>query len=181
MSAPLAAQSRQMFAIQASGLLVSLNGSSFSDLGFGTGAGGEFQLRVNPSAFSVGAGVQITSHSANSGFQDKLSLIGFFVEPRYAIPVSSTTVFPYVAGRLAVLNQSITLQGGTHVTASGTAVGVGGGMVIPLSHSINLDLGVALTSASFGDYTIGSQTTTESAGSGSSVVIKAGLNIGLGH
>jgi len=180
------AQSAQFFSVQASGLLMSLNGNSFTDLGFGTGVGGEFQVRVNPGGgFSVGAGFQITKHSASgTGFDDNLTLTGFFAEPRYTIRIRSRSARPYLAARLAYLRQSLTLQGtpsNVDATAGGSAFGVGGGFVYRLSRNVNFDLGAAFTSANFGNYKVGGVEGSEDAGSGSSFVVKAGLNVGIGR
>jgi hypothetical protein len=180
------AQSRQFFSVQASGLLASLHGNAFDLLRIGTGLGGEFQVRVNPSRFSVGAGFQLTKHSSSSqGLTNKMTLTGFFLEPRYAIPIASRVVAPYLAGRLAFLKQKTDLQDiGTtfKVKANAVAFGGGGGFVARLSNSIGFDLGVALTSSDFGKFSYrdsGADSGLD-AGSGLTYVVKAGLNIGLG-
>src|SRR5689334_1135621 len=150
------AQSRQFYSIQGSGLLTSLHGDAFDLLRIGTGLGGEFQARINPGAFSMGAGYQITVHSSTSqGLSNRMTLSGVFVEPRYAIAISSRTVRPYVAGRLAWLKQSTDLEdiGTTYkVKANAFAYGGGGGFVARLTSHVGFDLGLALTSASFGDF-----------------------------
>jgi len=180
----LSAQSRQRVAIQAAVLLVRLSGTTFSDLGFGTGIGGEVQLRINPSAFSLGVGLQLTKHSANfSGGGDNLTLTGVFAEPRYAIPVGGRSLRPYVAARIGYLHQSIgvgTGQSGS-AGANGTGFGAGGGFVIRMTSNLNLDLGLALTTANFGHYEFDDGTSGEKAGKGSSFVLKAGFNLGLGR
>jgi hypothetical protein len=181
----LAAQSAQMLSIQASGLLTKLDGETFSDLGFGTGFGAEFQLRINPSAFSLGAGFQVTSHSTGViGFNDRLTVTGFFLEPRYAIRIRSRIVRPYLAGRLGYLTQHITLQGSgseqdLKASASGGAFGGGGGLVARLSRRMNFDLGLALTTANFGRYKVSGASVNQDAGKGSTFVLKAGINLGL--
>lgn len=180
------AQSRQMVSVQASGLLTTLSGSSFDQIGFGSGYGGEFQLRLNPSAFTIGAGFQITSHSGTvATFEDdQLTLTGFFVEPRYLIRIESRVIRPYLAGRLAFLRQKVSRGSGAsafEAKATATAIGGGGGFVARLTSNLNFDLGVALTSASFGNYEVGGVDINEPAGSGSSFVVKAGLNLGIGR
>lgn len=183
-AAAVHAQSHQRVSIQASGLLATLNGSSFDQIGFGSGFGGEFQVRINPSAFSVGAGVQLTRHSGTvTGFTDKMTLTGLFLEPRYAFHIQSRTMRPYAAGRIALLKQSLSRGTGSSkvdVTANATAFGAGGGVIIRISSTISADIGAALTSASFGDYKSGGQSINEAAGSGSSFVLKAGFSLGLG-
>src|SRR5262249_37654932 len=87
------AQSRQSFSLQASGLLTSLHGNAFDLLRIGTGLGGEFQVRLNPGAFSLGAGYQVTVHSStNQGLENHMTMSGVFLEPRYAIRIESRVV-----------------------------------------------------------------------------------------
>lgn len=186
-TAALSAQSRQLVSVQASGLLTSLHGDAFDLLRIGTGLGGEFQLRLNPGPFSLGAGFQITSHSSTSqGLANSMTLTGFFFEPRYAIPIASRIVRPYVAGRLALLQQTTDLEDVTqtyHVKATSTAFGGGAGFVARLNNNVSFDLGLALTSANFGtfEYRDSGDDSGLDAGSGMVYVVKAGLNIGLGR
>ena len=180
------AQSRQFLSVQGSGLLTSLSGDAFDRLRIGTGVGGELQVRVNPSFFSLGAGVQVTRHSSTSqGLSNRMTLTGFFLEPRYAIPLDNRIVRPYVAGRIALLRQTTDLEdiGTTFlVKASATAIGGGGGFVAKISDFVGFDFGVAVTSANFGTFKY-RDTGIDSgldAGSGVSFVVKAGFNIGIG-
>lgn len=180
------AQSRQFFSVQSSALLTSLHGEAFDRLRIGTGLGGEFQVRLNPGTFSLGAGVQVTKHSSTSqGLTNHMTLTGFFLEPRYAIRIASRIVRPYIAGRVALLNQKTDLEDiGTTLPlkASATAFGGGGGFVARLNDFVGFDLGVAVTSANFGDfeYRDTGDNSGLDAGSGMSYVVKAGLNIGVG-
>jgi hypothetical protein len=173
-----AAQSRQFVSVQTSGLLTSLNGNAFDLLRIGTGLGAEFQLRLNPGAFSVGAGFQVTQHSSSGqGLTNKMTLSGFFLEPRYAIPISSRTVRPYLAGRVALMKQSTDLQDINttfKVKANAIAYGGGGGFVARLGDNVGFDLGVAVTYRDTGS------DSGLPAGSGLIFVVKAGFNIGLG-
>jgi hypothetical protein len=180
------AQSRQFFSIQGSGLLTSLRGDAFDLLRIGTGLGGEFQVRLNPGSTSFGLGYQVTVHSSTSqGLANHMTMSGVFFEPRYAIAISSRVVRPYVAGRLAWLMQSTDLGdiGTTYkVKANAFAFGGGGGFVARLTNHVGFDLGLALTSANFGEFTYrdtGSASGLD-AGSGLIFVMKTGLNIGLG-
>jgi len=180
------AQSRQMVSLQASGLLTTLSGESFSTIGFGTGLGGEFQIRLNPSSFTIGVGAQLTSHSGTvAGFEDdKLTLTGVFIEPRYLIRIESRVIRPYLSGRLALLRQKVSRGSGTSAfsaTATSAAFGGGGGFVAKLSDKVNFDIGAALTTADFGNYRVDGVELNEAAGKGSSFVVKAGLVVGLGR
>jgi hypothetical protein len=181
------AQSRQLFSLQGAALLTSLQGDAFDVLRVGTGFGGEVQLRVNPGPFSLGAGLQLTKHSSTSqGLSNKVSLSGLFLEPRYAIAVSSRIVRPYVAGRVALMSQKTDLGdlGGTlPVKANALAYGVGGGFVARINGHLGFDLGAALTSLNFGDFKYRDTGATSGldAGSGTMFVLKAGFNVGLGR
>jgi hypothetical protein len=122
-------------------------------------------------AVSLGAGLQYTSHTSGP---DNLKISGVFVEPRFAPVVGSTKFFPYLAGRLAVLNQSSNF--GT--SSGGYAAGAGAGVVIKLTKTVNIDAGGALVRQKFGDFNL------NGGGSGSfrpftTYAIKAGLNFGF--
>jgi len=180
------AQSRQLFSVQGAALLTSLQGDAFDLLRIGTGFGGEFQVRLNPGPLSLGAGLQMTRHSSTSqGLTNKMTLSGLFVEPRYAIAVSSRIVRPYVAGRLAFMSQKTDLQDINTtfpVKANALAYGVGGGFVARINGHVGFDLGAALTSVDFGEFKYRDTGATSGldAGSGTMFVLKAGFNVGLG-
>jgi len=181
-----AAQSRQLFSVQGAALLTSLQGDAFDLLRIGTGFGGEVQLRLNPGPLSLGVGLQMTKHSSTSqGLTNKVRLSGLFIEPRYAIAVSSRIVRPYFAGRLAFMSQNTDLQDvGTtfQVKANALAYGVGGGFVARINGHVGFDLGAALTSVDFGEFKYRGTGATSGldAGSGTMFVLKAGFNVGLG-
>ncbi len=190
---PVAAQTRQFASIQASGVIMTLSGRSGSQgqFGWNSGFGGEAQFRINPPGqFSIGAGVQFTSHGgSNPNFpNDRNKVSGFFLEPRYAIKVNSSKLRPYVAGRVASLKQSLTLEGlagQSDLKWSATAVGVGGGagFIVRLGPSANFDLGAAFMTADFGKNYVdaaGVNVPGEAPGNGSPFLLKAGINIGLG-
>jgi hypothetical protein len=187
---PLAghAQSRQLVSLQVSGMLVSLGGKAFDQFFFGTGFGGEAQLRLNPSNpnwFSIGAGVQLTKHTgSNLGNEQKLTLTGFFLEPRFVIDVRSRVFRPYLAGRLSLLKQSADIDDGTGVLplkASGIALGGGAGFIARLGPNLSLDAGTAISVGNSGDYTYRDTGASAFDGDpGRTIVLKVGLNIGFG-
>jgi opacity protein-like surface antigen len=181
-----AAQSAQKVSIQASLLGATLSGSEFD--GWGTGAGFEAQVRYNPSAFSIGAGFQLTRHSLE-GFDDKVSLGGGFVEPRYVIPTRSNAVAPYVSLRFSVLRESGSLDvpsGTVSVSASGLTFNGGGGVLFRLGQRVNLDVGATWGFTNFGDITTKLNGTVVpdfsgiDAGSGTNLVMRVGLAVGIG-
>ena len=181
-----AAQSAQEVSVQASVLGASLSGSEFE--GWQTGSGFEGQVRYNPSAFSIGVGFQLTRHSLE-GYDDKVSLGGGFVEPRYVIPTKSNSVAPYVSARFSVLRESGSLvvpEGDVSVAASGLTLNGGGGLLVRLSDRVNLDLGATWGYTNFGDFTTKLNGTVVpgfsgiDAGSGTNLVIRVGVAVGLG-
>lgn len=173
-SAPgLSAQSAQPWSVQLSGLAAS------QDLGGSLifGAGFESQLRYTPpSLWSLGAGVQWSSHTSGP---DTLELSGIFLEPRYTVDIGSDRVAPYLAGRVAALRQSSTLQVAGDVSSNGGAAGAGAGLLFRASPRVNLDLGAALLWQTLEDAT-GAGNVQVAFESFFGYVAKAGLSIGFG-
>jgi len=184
------AQSAQKISLQLSGLSATVFGDEFT--GWGSGVGFEAQVRYNPSAFSIGGGFQWTTHGVDetevdlSGFDVSLKLSGVFVEPRYIITVNSDKVAPYVSGRLSILRESGTISDATDeitFSATGTTINGGGGILVRLSERTNLDIGATYGFTKFGDATVtgdGINETFESA-SGSNVIFRVGVSIGVGN
>lgn len=203
-TAPLCGQSAQPLSIQLSGLIASLSGQAYD--GIKAGPGFEAQLRYTPSAFSIGGGFQFTSHTL-PGFDDgtgtslsttSIRLYGAFLEPRYVLPVSSNSFAPYLSARLSYLRYTGSgdwrfTDGSNNGSFSGSTGGLtmngGGGLLIHLSPRVNLDMGATYGYTSFGNF---SWTLTENsggqtipgdggpAGSGSNIVVRIGLAMGLG-
>jgi opacity protein-like surface antigen len=146
-SKPLLAQGAQQYGLQVAGLATSIGSGSNAI----AGAGLEVQLRANTVhatekyALSLGLGAQVTTHSQGS---DSLTIAGAFFEPRFTPSFGSERVFPYLAGRLAYLQQSSNF--GT--SSTGLGIGGGGGVAIKLTKRLNLDAGVALVRQGFGDF-----------------------------
>jgi len=188
------AQTGQRVSLQFSGLAAFLSGEEFEEIG--NGVGFEAQIRYNPSAFSIGAGIQYTLHKAFDD-EDKFHLRGLFVEPRYVIPTRSAAVAPYLAARISVLQEKIgfTVTEGTtdldaKLSARGFTLNGGGGLLVRLNRSMNLDLGLTIGQTDFGNYTykVGGEDgdlldlgiDDPDAGKGRSIIIRVGLAIGLG-
>jgi opacity protein-like surface antigen len=174
-----AAQSAQPWSIQASVLAASqqIGGNSISGIGF------EGQLRYTPaSVWSLGAGFQYSSHPSGN---EKIDIVGGFLEPRYAIDIGSDKVAPYLAARLAYLHESSTLDVDPGVTvtladfsSSGSAFGAGAGVLVRATSRINIDVGAAFVRQSFSSATTGGNTANFSSFTG--YVAKAGLSLGFG-
>jgi hypothetical protein len=175
----LEAQSAQPFSLQASGLVNGVFGDVFSGLQDGIGA--EAQFRYTPGALSVGAGFQFTVHELQ-GRTENARLYGGFIEPRYRIHAGSNVVAPYVSARLSVLKVGFS-GGDLSLSSTFMQLNGGGGLLIRLGSRLNLDVG-----ATFGYNRLGNGTLTSKASgtaipvessSGSNVVIRVGLAIGL--
>lgn len=182
----LTAQSAQQFSAQGSLLYVSPSGDAYE--GLKSGAGFEAQVRYTPSAFSIGAGYQQSSHDLDFtefGYGVRTAKIaGIFVEPRYVIDVGSSSYAPYVAARLAKLTQSAEIEElDLKASASGTQMNLGGGVLIRLTPRINLDLGLTYGTINFDDFKIeqggATYTDTGSDSDGNNLVLRIGATIGL--
>ncbi len=144
------AQGAQKYGLQLSVLSTSIS------LGEGSsgGVGIEPQFRFNrvyrsPTAgvVSLGLGGQWSTHASGP---DDITITGGFAEPRWVPVLPYERFFPYLAGRVAVLNQSNNF--GT--SSSGLAYGAGGGVAFVVNSRLNIDAGVALVRQQFGDITI---------------------------
>ncbi|MEP7225824.1 MAG: hypothetical protein ABI785_00555 [Gemmatimonadales bacterium] len=175
----LEAQSAQPFSLQASGLVNGVFGNVFT--GLQDGLGGEAQFRYTPGALSVGAGFQFTVHQIRNR-SENARLYGGFIEPRYRIHAGSNVVAPYVSGRLSLLKVGFS-EGDLSLSSIFMQLNGGGGVLIRLSSRLNLDFG-----ATFGYNRLGSGTLTSrsngtavpvASSSGSNVVVRLGLAIGL--
>ncbi|HRP07657.1 MAG TPA: outer membrane beta-barrel protein [Gemmatimonadales bacterium] len=180
-----AAQSAQQISGQVSVISVAPSGDAYE--GMSSGVGFEAQLRYTPSAFSVGAGYQSSAHDVDMGDEfgtEDATISGFFVEPRYVIDVGSEAWAPYLSARLARLTQAADLDElDVRVSASGTQINAGGGVLVRLSPRINLDLGLTYGKIDFddGELTVDGETyvVEGTGGSGNNLVLRAGVTIGL--
>jgi hypothetical protein len=171
---PVFGQSAQPFSLQGSVLAASqaIGGDPIS------GTGVELQMRFTPaSLWSVGLGFQHSSHGSGG---DNIKISGVFLEPRYAIDVGSDRLAPYLAGRLAMLKQSLVLDEtpGATFESNGTAFGGGAGLLIRATKIINVDIGAALVRQSFADAEDNRTIVRFNAFTG--YVAKAGVSIGFG-
>jgi hypothetical protein len=176
----LAAQSAQAISLQISGLYNGVFGNVFD--GLNNGVGGEAQIRYTPGALSLGAGFQYTVHELDVHPEDA-RLYGGFFEPRYRIRTGSNVVAPYVSARFAVMKMGFS---GGDLSMSSTFIQLngGGGLLFRLGPRLNLDAG-----ATYGYDRLGSGAfISKSSGpianfgstSGSNVVVRLGLALGLG-
>jgi hypothetical protein len=177
----LQAQSAQPVSLQGSGLFVVVLGEVFAGLQNGIGA--EAQVRYTPSALSIGAGFQYTTHDVENRTED-VQLYGGFIEPRYRIHAGSNEVAPYVSGRFSLLKVGFS-GGELSLSSSYIQINGGGGLLFRLGSRVNLDVG-----ATYGYNRLGSGTLTDEvtgamlpigSSSGSNLVLRSGLVVGLGR
>ena len=187
LAGPLEAQTAQRFSVQISALGNTLFGEDFE--GLKTGFGGEAQIRYNPSAFSIGAGIQYTYHSVDlesigitqPGLSINSSLTGFFVEPRYVFDMGSDRAAPYISSRFSVSNLTLKadLDGETaELTDTGLTINGGGGVLVRVNQRTNLDFGATFGYKRLG--VISSGTGEDAEGSGTNIIYRIGIAFGLG-
>jgi hypothetical protein len=170
------AQSAQKFSLQFSGLGSVPFGGDLS--GVDPGVGWEAQLRVNPSVWSFGFGVEQTFHNV-PGFNDRtVTLLGGFFEPRLVIDVGSNSAAPYLAVRAAV-SQTKIAEGDGWLTTNGYTLNAGGGLLIRMGSRTNLDLGATIGFKKLGEVD-GTGPLAGDLGKGQNLVVRLGLAIGLG-
>lgn len=178
-AAPVGAQSARPYSLQASGLYAVLLGSAYDNLK--SGLGGEVQFRRTFGRWSLGAGVEFTSHGLELlSDANPVRRLGPFVEPRLVIPTSSGTVAPYLSARLSLLRISYRDKT-TDVsqTATGSTVNGGGGLLLRLGPRANLDVGATVGYTRFGNLTSSGGGTPLALGSGSNIIFRTGLTVGL--
>lgn len=186
--AELRAQSAQAISLQVSGLYNGLYGDVFG--AFKNGIGGEAQIRYTPGALSVGAGFQYTAHGRKPSPGDPepvdARLYGGFIEPRYRIHTGSNVIAPYVSVRFSVLKPGY--EGGS-LSFSSTFIqlNAGGGLLYRLGPRFNLDAGATFGYNHQGGGTLtgvrsdGSPANEQvESDSGTNIVIRLGLAVGLG-
>jgi hypothetical protein len=169
----VAAQSAQMVSLQFSGLGMYPFGGEMDNID--VGVGWEAQIRLNPSAFSIGGGIENTFHQRLTG-QD-MTFLGGFLEPRYVLDIGSDNAVLYLSGRAALSQVKITTPN-LEATSTGYTLNGGGGLLFRLTDRVNLDAGATLGYKDLGDVTLGNQPID--LGTGANVVARVGLAIGLG-
>jgi hypothetical protein len=179
-SGKLEAQSAQAISLQASGLFNSVFGNVFTGLEDGFGA--EAQIRYTPGALSIGGGFQHTWHGLFNRAED-VRLYGGFLEPRYRIRTGSNVVAPYLSARLSLLKVGFT-GGDLTLSSSFIQINGGGGVLYRLGPRFNLDLGATYGYNRLGSGTLRSRRNDTEiprpSSSGTNIVLRVGLAIGLG-
>lgn len=181
LTSSVSAQSASLFSLQGSALYENVQGDAFQwrQGSLPKGYGGEIQLRYNPGWISWGGGVQATSHSWTDAQDDwNLRQIGVFLEPRYVIP-SAGKAAPYLSARLALTTLKLKISEQDIGDATGEAINAGGGVLIALTPRMNLDLGATFGYTHFGDLQQNGAATGLKTGSGTNLIARVGLAIGI--
>jgi len=177
-----AAQVQNPFSVQASALFEQVYGDAAQwrlNESLPAGYGVEGQVRYTPSALSLGGGVQWTTHNWTDGGEDsKLSLLGAFLEPRYVLPATDR-IGPYLSARLALTKLKLKVAGEEVGTATGTTINGGGGILVALAPRMALDIGATFGYTNFGDLENNGTPTGLKTGSGTNLIARVGLAIGL--
>jgi len=171
----LSAQSAQMISLQFSGLGAYPFGGGLENVT--SGYGWEAQIRVNPSAFSLGAGAEQTFHEVTGVTGRDIIFLGGFVEPRYVLDVGSDNAVLYVSARAAI-SQIKLQQGSFESTGTGYTLNGGGGLLFRLGSRVNLDAGATIGYKDLGILDLPQG--TFDLGTGTNVVGRVGLAIGIG-
>lgn len=183
LTANVAAQSAQLFSVQGSALYEKVQGDASQwrvDESLPAGYGAEAQLRYTPGLLSWGGGLQGTSHSwTDSGKESNLRMIGVFLEPRYVLPATGR-LGPYISARLALTTLKLKIADVDIGDATGKTINGGGGVLVALSPRINLDVGATFGYTNFGDLMKNNAPTGLKTGSGTNLIARVGLAIGLG-
>lgn len=180
----VAAQSAQPFSLQASALYENVQGDAFQwrlNESLPAGYGAEAQVRYTRGALSWGGGLQGTTHDWEDSQSNEwnLRVLGVFLEPRYVLPATAR-LGPYLSARLALSALKLKIGNADIGDATGQTVNAGGGVLVAVTPRMNLDFGASFGYTSFGEFTQNNAPTGLTTGSGTNLILRAGLAIGLG-
>jgi opacity protein-like surface antigen len=142
------------------------------------GYGFDVQLRVAGGSLSLGVGYARTSHDLPD-IKEDIHVGTFFAEPRVAFALPTTRVTPYVAARVGRATQKLEV-GTDDAKWNGWSYGAGGGLLIRVAPTVDVDLGTLLTRLSFGDVKFNGTTQPDSKIQATTLALRAGLSIGFG-
>ena len=118
------------------------------------------------------------------GGDNRATLVGGFVEPRYVFSTSSGVAFPYLSGRFyAVRPHERGRRLRYEADLDGFAANGGGGVLIRAGQRVNIDLGATYGYIKFNDFTFENRSTgikgTSEGNNGTNFVVRAGLTYGF--
>lgn len=173
-----AALSAQSVSVGGSLAYATLDGDDYTGINAGLGFDAHVRYQFSRS-LSIGGGFQYTSHGVE-GQTDDFHVRGFFADARYAFVSAATPkVMPYLGARFAATHWNISFAG-SEGSASGTAFGPVGGLLVRMGTSTQLDIGLAFLSLHFGDGKLDGVTQPNSNTSGSTLAMRFGFLVGLG-
>lgn len=173
-----AAAAAQGIGIEAAGIYATLSGDDFQGVDAGFGFDGQLRLNLAP-RFSIGAGIQRTSHG-NDVVPENFGVMGFFAEPRLTFSMPGAPMTPFIGARVALMKSSIE-SGGTEVKQSGYLLGGTAGAMFRAGPMVNIVAAVVFGSLSFGDQEVNGTEQPGTDTGGTSLAIRAGVNIKLGR
>jgi hypothetical protein len=163
------AQTAQRWSIQLSALGAELTNVSNEELRFGGGV--ELQARFNPSALSIGFGIQSTRHTLTNpllGRERTVTYTGGFVEPRLILGTLGDLVAFYASARFMSL-RATTEVAGVETKVEGAALAGGGGILVRITSRLNAEVGA----------TAGKEYYNRNSDGGTTLVTRLGLAYGL--
>ena len=162
------------FSLEGNVLYNTFQGRDFRDIG--DGAGFEALGNLGVGAFSIGAGYLRTTHNLVNVSDDAV-LSGPFVEPRLALPFYYRSFTPYVSGRIARLTARFDEPGGA-VSATGTQLGGGVGMLVAIAPGVRLNMGLTYANLRLRDAEQGGSRLPDTAVDGGNLGFRVGLSLG---
>jgi hypothetical protein len=167
---------KPVFALEGNLLYSRLGGRDYH--GTEDGVGFDAQATLGVDAFALGGGYLRTTHAAPSG--SDITMQGFFIEPRIALPFYYENFTPYILGRVTRVNERREVSGGTR-EAWGTALGGGGGLLVRLVPGLQLNMALTYNAMRLGDAKLAGQRLTGTSTRGNSVGFRAGMSLGYGE
>ena len=155
-------------------LYSSLGGRDFA--GSAEGVGFDALASLGVDAFALAGGYSRTVHSSSGS---DLTLQGFFLEPRLALPFAYENFTPYLFGRISRMRETRDQTSGER-EAWGTGLGGGLGVLVRVVPGVHLNMAASYSGMRFGDFELNGTRAPNSGSRGNSFGIRAGLAFGLG-
>lgn len=177
---------RAQVSVGISGQFLSLGGDDFDSADAGFGAVATVLFPLGPSG-KLGGGLQYSRHD-DDFVEDDLAVLGVIAEGRYMFPTAGGKTTPYLAGRTGWTHVSISdvdvngdgIPDAQQVSATGFALGAGGGVMIAFSRMLVLDLGAVIHAVSLGDAKADGTTVPNTDLNGTALQVRVGVAFTLG-
>ena len=168
------------------GQYLGLGGNDFEGTDGGLGAEARIMFPVGKSV-SLGGGLQYSAHNSDF-FDNSIKILGILAEGRYMFQTASGKATPYLAGRggwAKASTSDVDIDGDgivdiNDLSQSGMVFGAGGGVLVSMSPTASLDLGLVFHTVSFGDADADGTTITNSDVSGTGIQLRVGVSFKLG-